>query len=80
MARVAGGAARHGRERNHAHGARAVDRVRTDEELAGLAVNHPVGRRAADALGADDLVQRRVNLVELVVGPEWLVRCVRHDP
>ncbi len=80
VARVASGAARHGRVGNDAHGTRAVDRVRPDEELPGFPVNHPVGRRAADALGADGLVQRRVDLVELVVGPERLVRGVRDRP
>jgi hypothetical protein len=46
-----------------------INRVWPDEELLRFAMDHPVGRRAADAFGPDDLLQGGRDLVEFVVEP-----------
>ena len=77
---VAGVASRHLIIGYGAHHAGTVDDVGTDEELAALAVDHAVGRRAADALGAHDLLQVGCDLVELVGGAVGQVRSVGDHP
>jgi hypothetical protein len=77
---VAGVAPRHLDVGNHPHVAGAVDGVGTDEELAALAVDHAVGRRAADALRACDLPEVGCDLVELVGGAVGQVRSVGDHP
>ncbi len=59
MPRQAGGATEHFVVGNHADVAVRADGIRPDEKLLRLAMNHAVRRRAADAFGTDDLLQRR---------------------
>ena len=66
--------------RDGADGPLGVDEVRPDDQLLRLLVDHPVGRRAADALGAGDALQVGVDFVQLVVAPQRLVRGVGDDP
>ena len=80
MAGVAGQAARHFLRRNGADLALRVDGVRADEELVRLAVDHAVGRRAADAFGPDDLPEVRRDFIELVRRAERQVRPVTDNP
>ena len=57
-----------------------VDEVGADVELLRLLVDHPVGRGAADRFGADDLVERWRDLVELVARALRLVRGIGDHP
>ena len=80
---VAGGAGqppRHALRRDHADLPAGVDEVGADEQLPGLAVDQPVGRRAADAFRTDDLLQIGRDLVQLVRGAERQVRPVGDHP
>ena len=51
-----------------------IDGVRSDEQLAALIMDHPVGMRSSHALRPDYFLQRRGDLVEFVIGTVWFVR------
>ena len=57
-----------------------VDEVRTDGELVGFFVDHPVGGGAADAFRTDDLGEFWSYFVEFIGGAEAKVRSVSDDP
>ena len=80
MTGVARGPAEHLRVGNHADFALRIHHVRSDEKLLRLAVDHAVRGRPADALGADDLLQRGRDFVELVRRAARHVRRVSDDP
>ncbi len=81
MAGRAGRAAEHLGIRDGAHAVIGADRVGADEELFRFAVDHPVGRRAANRFGADDLPEIGGDLVEHVrVVAFGRVGGVGHDP
>jgi hypothetical protein len=80
MPRRGGVPAEHDVVRDRPDVALGIDGIGSDEQLVRLAVDHAVGRRAADALGADRHVQVRVDLVELVVAAAGHVRRVGDQP
>jgi hypothetical protein len=65
---------------NRADAAPRIDRMRPDEELPRLGVNHPIGRRAADALRPDDSTEIGRDLVELVGRASGQVGAVGDHP
>jgi hypothetical protein len=80
VAGIAGGATEHLGIRNGAHLAVAVDRMRADDQLVGLVVDHPVGGCAPNRLRADDLPEVRGDLVEFVARAFGHVGRVGDDP
>jgi len=76
MACGVGEAARHFLPRNAAHLACGFDDLRTNGELVGFFVDHPVGWGAAAAFGTDDLGEFRGYFVEFIGGAEGKVRSV----
>ena len=80
MPRGAGRSSKHLRVGNRADSAFSIDDVWPDEKLVGLAVNHAICRSAADAFGADDLLQRRRDFVEFVARAFRTMRRIGHRP
>jgi hypothetical protein len=78
--RGAGGAAGHGGVGDRPDIPLAIDGVRADEQLAGLAMDHPVGGGAAEALGACGRFEAGVDFVEFVRGPVGAVGGVSDHP
>ena len=73
-------AAGHDLGRDDSHPALRVDEIRSDDHLVRFAMDHAVGMRAADALGAGGQVQRGVQLVELIVSAAKDVGRIRDVP
>ena len=73
-------AAWHLLRRYHADVALSVYEVRTNHELIGLAVDHPVRGRASDGLAADSHAEVGRDLVEFVGRSVRKVRTVRDRP
>ena len=80
VARGAGQASGHRLGRQHTHVAVFVDEVGPDVELPALQMDHAVGRGAAHAFRADDLLQFGRDLVQLVAGAQRQMRAVGDDP
>ena len=80
VAGVASGAAKHPGVWDGADFAIFINGVGTDEELIGLAVDHAVGRSAANGFLTDDHVEVFINLVEFVGRAHGFMRGVGDRP
>jgi hypothetical protein len=80
MAGDGGEPARHRRGGNRADAAAVVDHMRTNEELPRLVVDHPIGGRAADALGSDGAAKVGGDFIQPVGRALGKMRAIRDHP